>query len=129
MAVAYWDWTASNGSASAAQTQAAYDAVTGNGPTEDFSYLVWNDMCNKVADCIYEMWGGDVPWIDDYATYAETLMTAADKEMTAARFNSLRFNVGSYYPTGISEKSPGDIIYGSLFKTLMTKVNEWIDTL
>ena len=47
-AVAYWSWNTANGSATAEQTQLAYEAITGRGEISDFSYLVWNDLCKKV---------------------------------------------------------------------------------
>lgn len=122
-----WSWTASNGSATATQTSTARTAVTSNGYVTSFSYLVWNDMCDKVQavlDC------AGITWSTHYGlTLAQTKMTTSSKVMTAARFNSLRYNVGSNYSTGISEVSTGDIIYGSYFTTLMTKVNEWINSL
>lgn len=122
-----WSWTASNGSATATQTSAARTAVTSNGYVTSCSYLVWNDMCDKVQavlDC------AGITWSTHYGlTLAQTKMTSSSKVMTAARFNSLRYNVGSHYSTGISEVSTGDIIYGSYFTTLMTKVNEWINSL
>lgn len=123
-----WSWTASNGSATAAQTAAAYAAVTGQGETTDFSYLVWNDLCAKVREV--RTYAGVGSW--DTAvygqSYAQTCMTSADKTLTALRFNALRYNIGSQYPTGISELSAGDAVLGSYFTTLTTAVNAWIDS-
>lgn len=116
-----WSWTSSNGSASAAQTKKAYTAVTSKGKITDFSYLVWNDMCAKVLE-MREYYG--YSWRTDYLSYSNTRMSSSNKNMTAARFNSLRVNVGSLISTGISEVSSGDIIYGSYFTTLMSKVNQ-----
>lgn len=122
----YWSWTSSNGIATDLQTIAAYNAVTNNGILTDFSYLVWNDMCNFILT-VMQTKGHS--WISSQfgLTFNETLMTSDDKYMTAARFNSLRYNVGRIYSTGISEVSKGDIIYGSYFVDLMDKVNEWIE--
>lgn len=122
----YWSWEASNGSATDSQTQAAYYAITNNGKLTDFSYLVWNDMCECIL-AVMKIKGHS--WVSSSygLTFDETLMTYSDKYMTAARFNSLRYNVGRIYSTGISEVSKGDIIYGSYFVDLMDKVNEWID--
>ena len=122
----YWSWETSNGSATDSQTQAAYYAIANNGKLTDFSYLVWNDMCDFILT-VMQTKGHS--WIDYIygLTFNETLMTSDDKYMTAARFNSLRYNVGCIYSTGISEVSKGDIIYGSYFVDLMDKVNEWID--
>ena len=119
-----WSWSASNGNATATQTSNAYTAVTSNGYTTSFSYLVWNDMCDKVKE-VLDVFG--YPWSPNFLNLANTKMSSSDKEMTADRWNSLRYNVGSHYTTGISEVDVGDIIYGSLFTTLMTSVNNWID--
>ena len=48
MAITPWSWTASNGTATAAETQAAYNALVGKDLTLKFSYKVWNDLVSKV---------------------------------------------------------------------------------
>lgn len=132
-AVDLWDWAASNGEASAAQTAAAYAAVTGGGSVSDFSYLVWNDMCAKVKAVLD---AAGIAWVTKITATGETLlsyeatrMTASGRTLTAARFNALRFNVGANYTTGIAAVATGDAVLGSYFTTLMEKVNEWIETL
>lgn len=121
--VDYWSWTKSNGSATAAQTQAAYTAVTSNGETSSFSYLVWNDLVDKVMEIINAT---GVSWSTAYGTYANTKMSSSDRVLTATRFNALRQNIGSRVSTGISEVSTGDIVYGSYFITLASCINTWI---
>ena len=98
--VSAWSWSSSNGTASASQTKAAYTALTNNGSTSDFSYLVWNDMCSKVIEI--ENAAG-LTWSTKYASYADTKMSSSDKVLTATRFNSLRYNIGRSYSTGINE--------------------------
>ena len=118
-----WSWTSSNGSATASQTQDAYNALIGKDVVTKFSYLVWNDMVNKVKamlDSIGESWNSS------YATYENTLMTSSDKTLTATKFNSLRFNIGSHSSTGITDKYTGDDVYGSYFTTLANHLNIWI---
>lgn len=123
-----WSWTSANtgGNASRTQTRNAYTAVTSQGKLTSFSYLVWNDMCEKVKE-VLDAFGYSWYSNSSYSTFAKTKMTSSDREMTAKRFNSLRFNIGSHYSTGITDRSQGDIIYGSYFTTLMTCVNKWID--
>lgn len=132
-AVDLWDWAASNGEASAAQTAAAYAAVTGGGSVSDFSYLVWNDMCAKVKavlDAAGKAWVTKITATGEtLLSYEATRMTASGRTLTAARFNALRFNVGANYTTGIAAVATGDAVLGSYFTTLMEKVNEWIETL
>lgn len=124
--IAAWSWDSSNGNASAAQTRAAYSAITSNGYTSNFSYIVWNDLVNKVLE-IYNATGGS--WSSAYATASATRMTSSNKTMTALRFNSLKYNIQRNVSTGISDKSAGDIVYGSYFVTLANKINVWINSL
>ncbi len=121
--VAPWSWSASNGSASSSQTSRAYYAVCGQGNTSDFSYLVWNDMVDKVME-ILESKG--MTWYSGYASYYDTKMSSRDKELTADRFNALKNNIGSHYPTGIQDVRKGDIVYGWYFTTLTDCMNDWI---
>lgn len=122
-----WGWQQSNGTASAQQTQNAYSAILGNGYTTSFSYLVWNDMVEKVKEILDYM---DEAW-ETYgsADYSSTKMTASDKMLTATRFNSLRFNIGSHKSTGITDKVRGNDVIGSYFTTLTNCINAWIDDL
>lgn len=122
--VSAWSWSSSNGTASASQTKAAYTALTNNGSTSDFSYLVWNDMCSKVIEI--ENTAG-LTWSTKYASYADTKMSSSDKVLTATRFNSLRYNIGRSYSTGINEVASGDTVYAWYFTTLARCMNEWID--
>lgn len=126
----YWSWTSSNGDATSTQTQTAYEAVTGHGPISDFSYKVWNDLCNRIAEVQELAVGG--AWATDGGgglTLDETCMTSSDKTLTAARFNSMKYNIGRNYATGIADVSPGDLVLGKYFTTITDKLNEWIDTL
>ena len=119
-------WNQSNGSASAQATQTAYSAVVSNDDVDDFSYLVWNDIVDKVKEVLDE---SGFYWDTTYAAYENTKMSAVDKTLTAARFNSARYNIGIHHVTGIEEKHSGYTVYGSDFLTLVAKLNEWIDTL
>lgn len=121
-----WSWTTSNGSASAAATKAAYAAVTKKGPTTDFSYIVWNDLVDKVNEAVV---AAGSSWSTLYATFPQTKMTASDRAPTAKRFNALRQNIGSHISTGISEVSSGDVIKGNYFVILADKLNQWIGNL
>lgn len=123
LSVAPWSWTASNGYASSTQTRNAYYAVTGNGSLSDFSYLVWNDMVDKV----YEIMQAEGGWWDNqFASYTATKMSSGDKALTARRFNSLRYNIGRHYSTGINTVSPGETVYGWYFTQLANCINRWI---
>lgn len=118
-----WDWQSSNGIATAQQTRNAYYAVTGNDAVSDFSYLVWNDLVDKTKE-VLDAYG--YSWSNTFASYSATKMTASDRILTAARFNSLRFNIGSYASTGIETVQKGDIIYGWYFTRLTDRLNSLI---
>lgn len=134
----YWSWTTANStstasaSASTAQTKAAYTAITNKGYTTDFSYLVWNDFVEKVSEVAT---AAGYSWLtssdsgNTYLTKANTKMTSSDRNITAARFNSLKFQIGHVYGTSIPDVSKGDTMYGSYFVTLASKLNDWIDSL
>lgn len=115
-----WSWTASNGLATAAQTQAAYNAITNKGHLSDFSYLVWNDLVSKASEAVSNRGGS---WVTTYGSESETLMTASDKNMTARRFNAVLTNLNQYTSTGLSVKSRGDDMLGSYFVTLAAAIN------
>lgn len=123
LSVTPWSWLASNGSATAAQTQTAYNAVLDRGKVNAFSYLVWNDLVDKVYD--YRTAKGH-QWANNYASYANTRMSASNKTLTATKFNSLRYNIGSLYSTGIAEVATGDPVYGGYFVTLADCINALI---
>ena len=132
-----WDWNSSNGSATAAQTRAAYNAVTNQGRLNNFSYLVWNDMVDKVWEiaqaALKKSHPDETPsWNinnGNCLSYGNTKMSATDKVLTALRFNSLKYNIGYIYPTGISDVFKGDVVLGSYFTTLTQRMNEWLSTL
>lgn len=119
-----WDWNISNGSATASQTKAAYEAITNNGYLSDFSYKVWNDMVNKVNNAVTDRSGS---WNTTYGTLAETLMTTSDKAMTAKRFNALWWNLGQYVSTGLSSaRVKGEVVMGNYFVLMAAAINKAI---
>lgn len=118
-----WSWSSSNGTATSSQTSKALSAVKNKGSLLNFSYLVWNDLVDKVKE-VQEAKGKS--WMTKYASYGATKMSSSDKQLTATRFNSLRYNIGYYYSTGIPEVSKGDIVYGYYFTTLANCINQWI---
>lgn len=119
-----WDWNASR------KTIAAYEAVTNHGPIEDFSYDIWNNLVTRIMEA--RSFAGVGMWDmadGTYLSYDDTLMYSRDKELTAKRFNSMKYNLGSEYSTGIKDVSPGDPVKGAYFTTIAEKLNEWIEIL
>ena len=131
-----WNWNASNGDAYASDTYKDYLAINGKGPTTDYSHLVWNDLCNKVALAWEHTPGATSNWAtdDDNLAKADTLMNPddnTDRNLTAARFNALRYNIGRNVSTGINPEwiQPGQPVKGQYFIALTTALNEWIESL
>ena len=120
-----WSWSASNGSATATQTSAAHTAVTSNGEVSNFSYLVWNDLVDKIYEAIT---ADDGSWNTKFASYSATRMSSSDKTLTATRFNSARYNVGLHYSTGINDVSTGDTVLGEYFTTITSSLNSYISS-
>jgi hypothetical protein len=123
-----WYWYGSNGSASASATAAAAEAIVYGGSTKDFSYLVWNDMVDKVKE-VLDATGGK--WDSTYASYSGTRMKSSDKTLTATRFNSLRLNIQNNVwlnPTSVPFAYTGDEVKGSYFTDMMSAVNRWINS-
>ena len=130
-----WSWSASNGTASATDTSAAYNAVKNKQSTKNFSHLVWNDMVDKVYKVI-KAYSSSAGWDSSYASYENTKMNSAPYYLTAVKFNSLRNNieiVGGWlklgYRTDIGKVESGDYVYGEYFLTLADYINDCIDKL
>ncbi len=136
MAVAKWRWDISNGNASAAQTQTAYQALTvagdvGKGPTRNFSVIVWNDIVDKVIEQ-RQSWG-DIDWTKAApATKGQTYLIPGE-QMTAKIFNAVVANMPPIHPwgweatLGRKEIQKGDVCYGAYFLYLLEGLNHWID--
>ena len=123
---AKWDWTTSNGSATAIQTKDAYAAITGKQTTLNFSHDVWNDLVDKVNEVLVAK---GLSWDTFYDTVENTRMTIYPYELTAVKFNSLRNNLDFVFLTGISKVESKDTVYGSYFTTITSCINNGIDTL
>lgn len=129
MAVTKWSWEASNGDATEEQVKASYAALTNQGHTKDFSYKVWNDILEKIAEVRTE-------WGDAWDTHILSLTDAkmgSGSPMTADRFNCAVENIplsGYIWPwrddLGRKEIQKGDICYGKYFIWLTDGLNYWI---
>lgn len=142
---AIWDWNIQNVNATADQTKTAYRAVTGKGNTKDFSYVVWNDLCDKVNSILsYDGRTWATKQSGSSATYldlANTKMTGSNQNLTATRFNALRFNIGARYSVpvpsnpddesqaGVPYATAGAKVYGRYFTRLTDYINAWIESL
>lgn len=93
--VAPWNWSSSNGSATAAQTQLAQSALLNKGFTTSFSYKVWNDIVDKV---LAGRLSAGKTWKSDYSTLANAYATA-NSGLTSSMFNAVLENIGYPYWT------------------------------
>lgn len=82
-------------------------------------------MCAKVSEIRSAK--GKSAWNNYYATYENTRADVGDL-ITATRFNSFRYNIGSEYSTDIPEVDDTSVIKGSYFLTVMEKANEWLSS-
>lgn len=114
-----WDWEENE------NNEAAYEAITEKGPVTNFLYTVWNDMVGKVY-AAREVGEKNPKWNSTYEIYEKTRMTPSDKTLTAKRFNSLWINIRDLKVISITERKPGNYVYGHYFITLMEKLNEYI---
>lgn len=142
-AVTKWDWQASNGTATADVTKAAYNALRHGGRTSTFTYPVWNDILNKIS-AQRQSWG-DTTWLvilvdnpnNKYQkldfTFSDTRMSSG-LTMTANRFNAAVKNMPTIrtWPWVAelerTEIKSGDRCYGEYFIMLTDALNHWIDT-
>ena len=88
-----WSWTASNGTATTFQTMAAKSALDTKGQTKDFSFKVWDDLINKIAEARQET--GQI-WLPTYGTKPSSLIGVRYGSLMADKFNAAILNIA--YP-------------------------------
>ena len=104
-----WNWTTTEN-----------NAFNNNGLTTTLSYTRWNDFVFRVNDFVYYYnlkYGSSTP------NPLSALMTSGDRTLTATRFNTVRFSIGSMFSTGITNRNTGDTVFGSYFITLRNSLN------
>jgi|GEM_PF-2215519 hypothetical protein len=139
MAITPWSWTASNGTATAAQTRRAYNALISNSYTSEFSRYVWNDLVNKANEVTRAL---NRIWNEHYTSYNAAKASYLYQNLTAPMFNSVRLNtqypkwwwadqaartgyIGRTEVRGVADygDSGADIVYGSYLLELAEKLN------
>ena len=93
---ALFEWNNSNGSATAEQTQRGYTALISQGQTAAFSRFVWNDLVDKLYNALI---ASGLSWNNYYGTAENTKINAQYGELTANRFNAVRYNIESLINT------------------------------
>lgn len=137
-----WTWEDSNGEASQAETINAYNAIELKMPTANFSYLVWNDLIEKIRAAYRMKNGGENTAYENRLNVA--LMSgesAESRTLTAEKFNNARTVIGSilstfnvndneiynhYINTGSWNMAIGEKVCGAYIKALTDKLNEGI---
>lgn len=119
-----WSWTSSNGSASADETARAYSVLNGKIPVYgNFSYKVWNDLVDKVSKMRNAK---GYTWDSNGGTSQSGAKVSSGEVLTAKKFNSLKYNVGSVKGT-YKDVSSGEQIFGWHFTKITDVLNEIID--
>lgn len=139
MAITPWSWTSSNGTASTAQTKSAYTALTSNGNTAAFHRYVWNDLVSKVNEVVTAL---NLSWADTYGSLLSMPIYFPYENLTAARFNAIRYNTRynswsweydaskpwytgrkDFRGVGSVGENAADIVYGRYFLELTERLN------
>ena len=140
-------WSQSNGEASLEQTKESFNALYNKDMCYKFSYLVWNDLVDKLNDALTQ---AGLTWKTTYGTVSSTKLTDKLTDFTARRFNSVAYNIDhlinnswkwavvpdingflgrarvkGYRDVGVS----ADIVYGWYLIELARVVNLFIDIL
>lgn len=133
-----WSWSRSNGEATTAMTQRAYNVLSGAIPvleadgggsvTSNFSHYVWNDLVDKVSEMRDIAENGWSTANGVYPTAPECKVYTGNT-LTAEKYNGVRYNIGSIRSTGILDQSPGDRITGYKILHLTDVLNDIIDNL
>lgn len=126
--VDYWSWTASNGSATAAQTRNAYSILQGDLPADGFSHNVWNDLVDKAEEV---RTARGYYWDTANGKYlpAASCKVSAGDALSAKIYNAVRYNLGSIVAVGFADVSPSDELTGYHITRLADVINLIIDTL
>jgi len=138
-----WDWEKDE------DTRRAYEAITKGGFCSEFKITVWNALVDKVKE-VLDAIGAE--WNDKFGSYYLTKLEGKYPELTARKFNAVRYNieccVGSTWRWSYDESFIGyvgrddfkgvrdvswyqdpDTVYGVYFVELARKLNLMITTL
>lgn len=121
-----WSWTSSNGEATAAMTQKAYQILIADRTVDGFSHYVWNDFVTKVNEMRSAK---GYTWDTGNGTYpsADGCKVVAGDTLSAKKYNGVRYNIGSVRATGIVDVSPGDEFTGYHMIHLADVLNDIIN--
>lgn len=143
-----WSWNKSNGSATDAQTVAAYESTTTRGYTADFSRHVWNDLVITLNKLLIT---AGLEWDEKYTSFPDAQVHVPNGLLTARMFNSVRYNIenasftawtwefdytqvgyvgrNDFYGVADVGEERADIVYGWYIIELARKLNVLIEFL
>lgn len=126
MHIAKWNWSASNGSASAAKTYQFYNVLMGYAsPDDGFSYLVWNDIVDKVDEVLTAL---GRTWYS-YQGYGKSRCKVSIGEtFSASKLNEVRYQLRSFASGAMYDRVAGEEILGSYVMNLINYINAAIDS-
>lgn len=121
-----WSWSASNGSASAAKTRQFYNVLIGDAsPDDGFSYLVWNDLVDKVDEVLRAL---GRTWYA-YQSYGKSRCKVSIGEtFSASKLNEVRYQLRSFASGAMYDRVAGEEILGSYITNLTNYINTAIDS-
>lgn len=127
LSVEPWSWEKSNGSADKTDTSRAYQILLGKQPVSaGFSHEVWNDLVDKVAEVRSELGLGWYTKTDVYVSAEECKVEPGDT-LSAKIYNSVRYQVGSYRGTNITDRVEGGEILGRHITHMVDVLNDIIE--
>lgn len=107
-----WSWTT-----------AERNAFNNHGAVTTLTWDRWNSFVDKIVE--FRNYKG----LTEYVTVGGTSyhitnakVSSSNKTLTALKFNIARTAIGNMNSTGITDRVPGDIVYGSYFITLEDKL-------
>lgn len=127
ISVSKWSWNASNGSASVAKTYQFYRVLIGDAsPDDGFSYLVWNDLVDKVSELLTATGRS---WYS-YQGYGKNRCKASIGEtFSASKLNEVRYQIRDFVTGAMYDRVSGEEILGSYISNIASYINLAIDSI
>lgn len=103
-----WQWSSN-----------ARNALTNKGACSNLTHTEWNSFVDKVARLDMWYYAKTV----DNAGLSVAKMSSNDKTLYASKFNAVNKIIKNMIDTGITDRAKGDVVYGSYFITMESKMN------
>ena len=93
-------------------------------PEAGFSYLVWNDLVEKVAEVRKAAGYGD--WHKYSNLGKDKCKMSSGDTLSAKKYNEVRYNIGSVESTGWRDEKNGNQIFGEAITRIASAINRAI---